>query len=76
VGTRLNHTHSALMPITAGRGRIRVRFELGFATKKPSSLDGPVLYTILTTKVLGRALPAGPGKTLGSQKFAHPLTSC
>jgi hypothetical protein len=35
------------------------------------ALDGPVLYTILTTKVLGRALPAGPGKTLGSQKFAH-----
>jgi hypothetical protein len=35
------------------------------------ALDGPVLYTILTTKVLGRALPAGPGTTLGPQNFAH-----
>jgi len=35
------------------------------------ALDGPVLYTILTTKVLGRALPAGPGRTLGPQNFAH-----
>jgi hypothetical protein len=35
------------------------------------SLDGPVLYTILTTKVLGRALPAGPGTTTGPQHFAH-----
>lgn len=35
------------------------------------TLDGAVLYTILTTKVLGRALPAGPGTTLGPRKFAH-----
>ena len=35
------------------------------------ALDGPVLYTILTTKILGRALPAGPGTALGPQKFSH-----
>jgi hypothetical protein len=35
------------------------------------ALDGPVLYTILTTKVLGRALPGGPGNAIGPQKFAH-----
>jgi hypothetical protein len=35
------------------------------------ALDGPLLYTILVTKVLGRALPAGPGIAVGPQKFAH-----
>jgi hypothetical protein len=35
------------------------------------TLDGPLLYTILTTKVLGRAFPAGPGTTIDPQKFAH-----
>jgi hypothetical protein len=35
------------------------------------ALDGPLLYTILTVKILGRALPAGPGTTIGLRKFAY-----
>ena len=35
------------------------------------ALDGPMLYTILATKILSRALPAGPDMLAGPQKVAH-----